>query len=735
MAVSLATLTTAYLAGAVAETVEGLQGILQHLQNFMSYQGQPSAKDAINIVMEGGTISIYADLHNAPSKKDMQKYTNSLGNDPGAPVVAGSNEKGHGGTAGFHSDAKVGLLGGKVRTAAARGELHKAAAFALASAAPATHAALHAPPRSDAHASCAQAADKYMLAFPLTSGMSEYMAKKPLILGVGAGQIKHQGKDAVNIIVYCQRTNALEDGAGKYETFIPEEEELNIDPAHYEHALKWLNGFLRSVGTSLEGAFAATFDKLKDTNGLCVHYHALQDHGFATQPFEDGVANDIVINVTPPLRLSHEIAKQFDVNALNGRQFRINGQVVDLRPLCPTAQPVIFGPFPVTVPGGMVNVTLHSNDDVDIADGAIVCKFGDLLLSDHILDDGLATIRTALQPGARFSGNSGFTMTNRSALTPGFLQMVLAAAGKKVEPGRSATQMATQLPQRLRDFVKEICELDNAQRTGLDWLRMLFGLQHAYIVVDVGRKFTTNSFKTGLFDPLAASHAILEKALIPLWIARCDALPANYAAQLAAFRKAKADKAAKAAEHHDKKAKAAKAAAQLGATGGAAGGAAGGDGAAQPGGRTVRAAAAAAKKRLGEDDTQPMPEPPPPPLRAPKRAKTAGGAAAPGNALALSQPAADAAALRAENDRLKAQLAALAAENARLRARLAALEGPAAARATPAQLQRAASREAALAARVAALEAQLQAAGIPPTNTGVLALTNGGAAEAITMLE
>ena len=126
MAVSLATLTTAYLAGAVAETVEGLQGILQHLQNFMSYQGQPSAKDAISIVMEGGTISIYADLHNAPSKEDMKKYTNSLGNDPGAPVFAGSNEKGHGGTAGFHSDAKVGLLGGKVRTAAARGAARRA---------------------------------------------------------------------------------------------------------------------------------------------------------------------------------------------------------------------------------------------------------------------------------------------------------------------------------------------------------------------------------------------------------------------------------------------------------------------------------------------------------------------------------------------------------------------------------------------------------------------------------
>ena len=709
MAVSLATVTTGYLSGAVAETVEGLQGILQHAQNFMSYQGAPSAKSVIDIVMEGGKISIYADLHNAPSKEDMQKYTNSLGNDPGAPAVPGSNEKGHGGTAGFHSDAKVGLLGGKVRQQR------------------------RAPPpsRSHAHAS-RQAAGMFMLAFPLTSGMSGYMAKKPLIQGVGAGQVKYAGKKAVNIVVYCQRTNAMDEDAGAYETFIPKEEAEQIDPAHYEHAVKWLDGFLRSVGTSLKGAFAATFDKLKDTNGLCVHYHELQDHGFATQAFEDGVTNDIVINVDPPLRLSHEIAKQFDVNALNGRQFRINGQVVDLKPLCPTAQPKIFGPFTVTVPGGTVSVTLYSNDHVDIADGAIICKFGDLLLSEHIQDDGLASIRMTLKPGARFSGNTGFTMTNRGALTPAFLNMVLAAAGKKDTMNMSASQLALQLPQRLREFVKETCELDAAQGFGRDWLRMLFGLQHAYIVVDVGHKFTTNSFKTGLFDPLAASHAILEKALIPLWIARCDALPSNYKAQLDAFRKAKkAEKAAK--MDSNKKAKSAKVAAQLGA----AGGAAGGDGEVQPSGRTVRAAAVAAKKRLVEDDTQPMPEPPPPPPRAPKRAKTAAGAAAPGNPLALAQPAGDAA-LRAENDRLKAQLAAhtapaaltaptaaLAAENERLRARLAALEAPAPARATPAQLERLKAREAALAARVAALEAQLQAAGIPPTNTGVLALTNG----------
>jgi hypothetical protein len=115
----------------------------------------------------------------------------------------------------------------------------------------------------------------------------------------------------------------------------------------------------------------------------------LQDHGFATQTFTDGLTNDIFIKPTvvpgepvlKPVRLSEEISDQFDVSALQGRQFRINGQVVDLRPLCPTAQPLLAGGIEAKLPDGKsAKISVYSNADVKlpIDFGAIVWKLGPL---------------------------------------------------------------------------------------------------------------------------------------------------------------------------------------------------------------------------------------------------------------------------------------------------------------------------------------------------------------------
>ena len=387
MAISHATIASNYLHRAVSDTVDGFGGLAQHLQNFLTHGNSASAKDFINVVMDAskGTLSIFTDLYNAPTKDNVQNYTNSLGNPADMVVTPGSNQRGHGGTAGFHADAKVGVL-------------------------------------------CAKAGDVYMLSLPVTVGLAAYMKTKTLKFGSGEHQVVYDGSKAFNNILYFKRSNPLSEAVGAYEKDIPAAEQSKIDEAHYDFSVKYFADFMKSdaVKSSFADVFVATFDRLKDVNGMCVHYVVLQDHGFATQTFADGVTNDIIIRAAaiqgedapPPLRLSHEIAKLFDVNALQGRKFRINGQTVDMKPMCPTSQPKVFGPITVQLPKegkdyvGTARVTMYSNKSVPIDDAAVIIKYGPLLLPEHYQGERLVTIRADL-------GRSRRALFGRRPTTPG----------------------------------------------------------------------------------------------------------------------------------------------------------------------------------------------------------------------------------------------------------------------------------------------------------------------------
>ena len=178
MAVAESKVYAGYLRDAVAQTVEGFGGVLQHLQNLLNYRDAPSAIQFVDVELDtAGCMTIHADLHNAPSTEDMRKYVGSLGNKADMAVTPGSNEKGHGGKAGFHSDAKVGLLGAK-------------------------------------------AGERYTLGFPQTSGMVEYMKAHPLKLGPNTWD----GETALNVLVFAKRVNELDKPVGIYKAFAPADE-------------------------------------------------------------------------------------------------------------------------------------------------------------------------------------------------------------------------------------------------------------------------------------------------------------------------------------------------------------------------------------------------------------------------------------------------------------------------------------------------------------------------------
>ena len=179
MAVAESKVYAGYLTNAVAQTVEGFGGVLQHCQNLLNYHDAPSATQFVNVELDAaaGCMSIHAELHNAPSTEDMRKYVGSLGNKAEMAVTPGSNEKGHGGKAGFHSDAKVGLLGAK-------------------------------------------AGERYTLGFPQTSGMVAYMKANPLKLGPNTWN----GETALNVLVFAKRANELDKPAGIYKAFAPADE-------------------------------------------------------------------------------------------------------------------------------------------------------------------------------------------------------------------------------------------------------------------------------------------------------------------------------------------------------------------------------------------------------------------------------------------------------------------------------------------------------------------------------
>lgn len=176
-----------YLSNAVASTVESFGGVLQHAQNLLTYGSAPSAKQFIDFKMSPpgergaarGTLSVYADLHNAPTVEDARKYIGSLGNKEGMVVTPGSNEKGHGGKAGFHADCEVGVLGAK-------------------------------------------AGERYMLGFPQTSGMVAYLRANPLKL-----HKVYDGTTGLGIVVFARRANAMDKPEGLYApVYVAEEEPL-----------------------------------------------------------------------------------------------------------------------------------------------------------------------------------------------------------------------------------------------------------------------------------------------------------------------------------------------------------------------------------------------------------------------------------------------------------------------------------------------------------------------------
>ena len=615
-----------YLTHAVADTVESFGGLSQHAQNLLFYGSAPSAKHFIDFEMDETTraLSVFADLHNAPSAEDVRKYIGTLGNKVGMTVTPGSNEKGHGGKAGFHADAKVAVLGAK-------------------------------------------AGDLYMLGFPQTTGMVEYMSKHPLKL-----QETFDGSLAVDIVIFARRENALDEAAGTYGAqYLAEEDPVE---AFYDFTLKWLDGYLKSVGSSLSAAFAAAFDKLKDTNGMCVHYIVLQDHGFATQTFAEGVKKDIVIEATaapgepkaPLLRLSHELSDQFDLNALGGRQFRINGEVVDMRPLCPTARPVLAGGIAAKLPdGGAADVTVYGNADLKLPldPGTVAWKLGSILLPEVHKDAGLEAIRSALTHNARFAGDRGVLVDRpRGVVTPWFLKLLLDAAGV----ASSGPGAPKELPwPALRQFVKDVNEVDAAQKgAGLNIFRVVFGLDDAFMVVDVGRHFPTNNNKTGLFDPMKESKKVMT-ALPEIWTALAANLPEDCQRFMSEFQerrnKAAADKATKAAAAKAAKSEAAEQAAKDGgaaatparAVDNAEDGAAAGD--EEHSGRGKRKAAVKATQLLAGalDDDEDVPK---------KKSKPAGKSKASAQKSATSSRVAE----------LEARVTALEQENESLRAKLVA---------------------------------------------------------------
>ena len=279
-------------------------------------------------------------------------------------------------------------------------------------------------------------------------------------------------------------------------------------------------------------------------------------------------------------------------------------------------------------------------------------------------------MRFALFNDARFSGagygsKGGLVDRAKGVLTPYFLQLLLQAAGIPASgPGAPTT-----LPwEDLRAFIKKINELDADQKgQGLEFLRLVFGLDYAYLVVDAGRHFPTNPNKTGVNDPVKESKKVMT-ALPAIWTALAKNLPADYQKVLDDFEakqeKEAADKAAKAATA--KAAKDAKAA-QLSLGGGAAGGGAAGrlahwgqlapgggadDGEASGRGAKRKAAVAATQQLAMVDDDlaefEPKPKPKPKPKPAPKTD----------------------AVLVAENGRLTARVGALELEVATLRAKL-----------------------------------------------------------------
>ena len=614
---------SSYLEEAVALTVEGFGGVSQHLQNLLWYRDTPSAVKFLDVELQAGRVSIWADLHNAPSWEDVRKYVGSLGNKPGAVVAPGANQMGHGGKAGFQADAKVGVLGAK-------------------------------------------AGDLYMLGFPLTSGMREYMKANPLKLGVGAHAKVYDGDEALDPVVFLKRVNGMDKANGIYDKDFPQDVAAVVDKAHYLFSLDWLDDFLKSVGSSLPDVYAAAFDKLKGVNGLCIHYLVQKDGGFVNQTFSDGpgVLNDIVIPATmagePPLRLSHEISDQFDCNALLGRVFRINGQVLDMRPLCPTAQPVIKDCIPLTLADGkVIKIAVHSNADVavPIDCGAVVWKLGGLLLPEVNKDLNLEAVRGMLNNDARFPK---LVDKKRGAVSRDFLKALLHAA--------SAAPAGNDLPwQTLRTFVKDVSELDTEQSAqGLKFLRHVFGLDYSFLVADIGTAFTTNNNKTGVNDSKAETKKVMQ-ALPDIWMALASNLPKDYEAVLSDFRARReaAHAASKAAKAKDAAAAAAAAAEKAAAAAAAAapGGGAGGDGGEQPLGRAKRKAAVQAVALMAGVDNDDAPElipPPPPPPKKPKAKPAASASAA-------AHPA-----LLAENNGLKARVAALEAEVASLKAQLAA---------------------------------------------------------------
>ena len=113
------------------------------------------------------------------------------------------------------------------------------------------------------------------------------------------------------------------------------------------------------------------------------------------------------------------------------------------------------------------------------------------------------------QAKALVSSLASLVDKKRGALNRHFLKVLLDAA---------SVPEANDLPwPALRKFVKDVSELDTEQSTqGLKFFRQVFGLDHTFLVVDIGSAFVTNNNKTGVNDPKAETKKVM-KALPDIW--------------------------------------------------------------------------------------------------------------------------------------------------------------------------------------------------------------------------
>jgi len=466
MAVSAPDLYSGYLLKTVASTIlHGFEGVGQHLQNLFAYRNGPSAKRFVDVELVDEKMTVWADTHNAPSAEDMCKLCGSLGNKPGMVSQCGSNEQGHGGKAAISADADVAVVVGK-------------------------------------------AGDEITIGFPFTDLLITHMREHNLDLG---GR-KYDGSIVLNILVHLRR---LADGS--YAHAVP----AGTHRPDYDYTVRWLERYLAAqAGSSLQEVCSRVADRLRDDNGLAVAYLVVKGDAFVNAAFSDGVRDDIVLRLRPDVRLSHEIARCFDLTALAGVAFRVNGSVVDAHHLCPAALPAA-AEFEVAVEGrvkGTVRVRLVTEHSLPIPAGAIVWKYGTTLFQEPYLDAGVEGLQRYLKEKISFGTN--LVDKKQRRLRPTALGQVLAVTG--ADGGKPKNMPWPELC----DFVSNVCLYDDGKRRqGISLVRHVFGLGRSFFLVDTAGCFEPNTAKTALHNPAAAARQLLAEVLPHAWRRLASHLP------------------------------------------------------------------------------------------------------------------------------------------------------------------------------------------------------------------